>query len=101
MISEVHEPILLCICMSEKDCYANVRRLGSFGLEKNINDELGVSMYFGRTNFQIPRSSDSCREFSSCKCVSTLTYIAQIIKNKTKTGTVAEACENKEPHHLF
>lgn len=82
-----------------KDCYVNVRRFGLFGLEKNV-DEPGVSMYFGRTNFQRFQGAQTPAEFS-CKCVSTLSYIAQIIKNKTKTSTIAEACGNKEPHHLF
>lgn len=91
-----------------KGCYVNVMKIFHlFQPEKNLKDEPSVSRYFGRTSedklLEISRSLDFPAETFLLEnvCVSPLTYIAQIIKNKTNPRTVAEACGKKNPLLLF
>lgn len=91
-----------------KGCYVNVMKIFLlFWLEKNLKDEPSVSRCFGRTSednlLEISRSLDFPAEtfLLANVCVSPLTYIVQIIKNKTNTRRVAEACGKKNPLHRF
>lgn len=78
-----------------------------FEPEKNLKDEPSVSRYFGKTSedklLEISRSLDFPAEtiLLANVCVSSLTYIALIIKNKTNPRAVAEACGKKNSLHLF
>lgn len=78
-----------------------------FEPEKNLKDEPNVSRYFGKTSedklLEISRSLDFPAEtiLLANVCVSPLTYIALIIKNKTNPRVVAEACGKKNSLHLF